>query len=104
MTELTAEDFVQAYPEFRPAMEREPNMIASALEIGALHCDPLVFKSAYKQAVYLMAAHQLALSPFGENLRIDGNNSLYLQRWEALRDTRRPRVMVGGGFGWPGGF
>lgn len=96
---INTEDFIQAFPEFEPAYSRNPGMIAAALEMGQLHCDPRVFLSAYKMAVFLQAAHQLALSPFGENLRIDGDNSLYLMRFKALSDSRRPRVLLGGGLG-----
>lgn len=95
--------FLAAFPEFRAAFQREPAMVENALATGALHCGLEVFGSAYPQAVMLMAAHQLAMSPFGEALRIqgdDGSTTLYYKRWQDLSNSRRPRGMVGGGFGW----
>jgi hypothetical protein len=83
--------------------QREPGMVTNALNIGALHTDPGAFGSAYAQAVMMYAAHTLALSPYGEALRIQsdqGPTSVYFQRWKALADSRRPRVMVGGGLPW----
>jgi hypothetical protein len=99
----TVQAFVDAYPEFRSTYQREPAMVANALATAVLHCGPEVFGSAYAQAVMLMAAHQLAMSPFGEALRIkgdDGPTSLYFRRWQDLANSRRPRVMLGGGLPW----
>lgn len=105
----TIAQFLAAYPEFRTTYERVPGMVENALEIGALHTGLEAFGSAYAQGVMMYAAHTLALSPYGEALRIqstEGPTSVYFQRWKNLADSRRPRVMVGGGIpwglGWPG--
>ena len=96
---ITAADFVLEYPEFDAAASAQPAMVARALRLAESQVDPTVFKTATQDAVFLLAAHHLALSPYGENLRIDGTNSLYLEQFRRLSNSRRPRVMIGGGLG-----
>lgn len=92
--------FAQQYPEFRVISENADTqgLVDRCLALAVLQVDPLVFKSAYEQAVFLLAGHHMALSPYGENLRLKDGTSLYLEQFNRLSNTRRPRVMVGGGF------
>ena len=96
--------WVSAYPEFAVAAAAQPAMFARCLRLAVLQVDPAVFGNAYEDAVFLMASHHAALSPFGENLRLKDGTTAYEQQYQRLLNTRRPRVMVGGGLlgGWRG--
>lgn len=97
--------FGNEFPEFRAVIAREPAFVNRTLRAAQLMNDPLVFKTAYQDVVFLHAAHQLAMSPHGENLKLKDGTTVYWQQYVVIRDSRRPRVMVGGGFGdgicWP---
>lgn len=90
--------FGNEFPEFRAVIAREPAFVNRTLRAAQLSNDPLVFKTAYQDVVFLHAAHQLAMSPHGENLRLKDGTTVYWQQYVNLRDSRRPRIMVGGGF------
>lgn len=104
---VDAATFVSEFPEFQAVLTSQPALVDRALRAAQLQVDAVVFASAYQDAVFLMAAHHLAMSPYGENLRLkDPTQSLYLEQFNRLSNSRRPRVMVGGGFGGfgSGGF
>jgi hypothetical protein len=98
---VDAATFALEYVEFANVNTSHPAMVARALRLAATEVDADVFLEAYQDAVFLKAAHALALSPFGENLRAgyDKNDSPYLAQYILLRNARVDRVLVGGGYG-----
>jgi hypothetical protein len=105
---ITAADFVAQFPEFRAAYENSPEMAGPmfdrALSVAQAQVSSLVFGTAYEQAVFLVAADTLSLSPFGENLRIaNKDTSMYRVLYNQLARAVGPRVAVGGGFWGPSG-
>lgn len=89
--------WVSEFPEFQVAAASQPAMFERALRAATRLVDPALFGTAYQDAVFLLASHFAALSPFGENLRLKDGTTAYEQQYKQLRDSRRPRVMVGGG-------
>lgn len=82
----TAASFKRHYQEF----ERIPDdVVLSRLADAATQCDPRVFAARLDEAVGLLAAHKLALSPFGQQARLksDAGDTVYRQEW--LRITRQ---------------
>ena len=101
---IDAPTLIAEYPEFGPAYTAQPAMVERALRLALSQTDAAVYGSAHQDAVFLLAAHNLAYSPFGENLRLKDGSSIYLEQYKRLRDTRRPRVMVAGGLGTGNGY
>lgn len=89
--DLTA--YKAAYPEFAATPDVE---LQNSLDAAARRCDPRLFAatnvlslgtvSAVDEAIGLMAAHILAVSPFGMQARLasDDGSSTYLTRWRQL--------------------
>lgn len=100
MADLTAATFVVSFPEFGEAYVTAPGLIQGALDQAALMNSEAFFKGAYQRAVFLHAAHILACSPHGENLRGTGKpgESMYWVLYEDLRKAWAPRVGLSGGF------
>ena len=91
---------VSEFPEFSSAATAQPAMVARALRLAQSLVDARQYGSAYQDAVFLLTADALAMSPYGESLRInvDGEpTSVYRLQYERLQRAKSPRVMLGGG-------
>ena len=96
---VDAATFILELPEFADAYAAQPAMIERALRLAQSQVSLVVFGTSYQDAVFLMAAHNLALSPSGENLRLNrtSTESVYLEQFRLLARAKRPRVFLGGG-------
>lgn len=65
-------DFKLAYPEFAAAPNEQ---IESKLIAAQTFCDARVWGNRYEVAVFLKAAHLLAMSPGGEKMRLAKGSS-----------------------------
>lgn len=101
MADLSAAAFVLQFPEFSEVNTSNPDMVLAALAIGAEQCDAVRWGGMAQKAVFLAAAHDLAMSPHGEMLRLkaDPTKSPYGER---LKELRRTRAL--GHFGLAGGL
>jgi hypothetical protein len=61
-------------------------LVQCALDESARRTDPRVFGARADDAVGLLAAHLLAVSPFGQQARLksDAGNTTYNREWERL--------------------
>lgn len=66
----TVAQFLVEFPEFAPAFARSAAFVQAKLDHAARFCDAGVWGTRYERAVYLRAAHLIAMSPFGENARL----------------------------------
>ena len=81
-------DFVDRFPEFVEAETAYPGMITSCIASAQRRVDETVWGSTYQDGAMMLAAHLLAISPFGQNARLvakDGS-STYLTEFERMRD------------------
>lgn len=87
-----AASFKARWTEFAPTADAR---VTSAIAEATAECDARVFGDSYEHAVGLLAAHKLAVSPFGQQARQeskDGATTTYHTEWEELARKR------GGGF------
>ncbi len=88
--DLTA--FRASYPEFAEAGD---SLVQGHLDEASLSLDSSVYDTRYDEAHGLLAAHLLAISPFGRALRQEGTDeTLYWQRFRQVRRERAPRMVV----------
>jgi|SRR5579859_3168472 len=82
----TPTTFVARWPEFAPTLAANPSIVQSALDEAARRCDVRVFATRMDDAVGLMAAHLLAISPYGEQSRLDTDKAetTYNIEWKRL--------------------
>lgn len=104
MADISLSTFVAQFPEFTTASTLKPAMIQGALDAATATCDAARWGALYQRAVFTLAAHKLALSPFGENQRLssDKTSSPYMIEYESMRATLPTHFAIGGGF--PGGW
>jgi hypothetical protein len=76
--------FLTQFPEFKAA---DADLVISMLTAAQLEIDPAVWRAKSDQGQGFLAAHKLALSPFGQNTRLvakDGSTT-YEKHFEKLR-------------------
>jgi len=80
---LTLVSFREEYPEFVPTPDA---VVEAKLAAAANGCDERVFGARYDEAVGLLAAHKLSLSPFGSQARLekDSTKTTYSEQWTEL--------------------
>lgn len=100
MADVTAAAFLQSYPEFASAYSSVPAMVDSALAAAMAMVSEYRWGAAYQRGVFLQAAHQLAMSPHGENTRLssDKTSSPYKVVYDQMLRTLPGHILLGGGF------
>lgn len=80
---MTYATFVIQFPEFGAV---DPALVQAHLEAAALEIDLDVWGSKASQGQAYLAAHKMALSPFGNNAKLSQNNGLttYAIHYERL--------------------
>ena len=81
-------------PEFSTALDA---MVQGALDDAALQIDAAIYGEKYDHAHGLLAAHLLAMSPFGHSARLEdgkGDTSIYWPEYSKVRRLVAPRFMV----------
>jgi hypothetical protein len=85
--------FKQRFPEFgqTPDALIVPNLIAAGRSI-----DPAVWGGKFDEGQAYLAAHKLALSPYGANVRImvDANRTTYFVEFDRLKREVAAGAMV----------
>ncbi len=86
---LTAEQFLEQWPEFQAVADSDPGIIAAKLAVAAALTDPDVFgdPDVTNQAHGLLTAHLLQADPSGREARIKDDpehTSVYLSARRAL--------------------
>lgn len=87
------DNFLAAHPEFESATEP---MVRIVIADAINNVDEGVFKTKTDQAVRLLAAHYLAVTPFGRNARLSSKegNSTYMVQFKALTRSMTPGFRV----------
>ena len=81
-TTATVAGFRAGYPEFSAA---ENGLVAAKLNEAIRSCDANVWTSRVDDGVYVLTAHLLAMSPFGQNARMQsGGTSTYEARYNRM--------------------
>lgn len=90
--ELRLEKFVGRFPEFRQAGQ----MIVYAIREAAREVNARVYGCKRGMAIAYLAAHKLALSPYGRGQRLvkDDNTTTYWGEFERIRREVTPKFMV----------
>lgn len=93
---ITAVDFVAAFPEFQEAYDARPGSVAAAIQEALPHVSALHYGSAYQQGVFLMTAHILSVSPYGQEMRLIkwDDRTTYSVRFDRLSASRPVRTLV----------
>lgn len=81
---MTYNQFIVQFPEFATA---DANLIQAHLDAALLEIDAAVWRAKADQGQAYLAAHKLALSPFGQGTRLqtkDGSTT-YWQHYKELR-------------------
>lgn len=84
----TATTFKARWGEFSPQSD---SLVDAVLAEAAAECDARIFGASHDHAVGLLAAHKLAVSPFGQTARQEGNDkssTTYLDEWQRLARLR----------------
>lgn len=84
----TASTFKARWAEFAPQSD---DLVDAVLAEAAAECDERVFGASYDHAVGLLAAHKMAVSPFGQTARQEGgdkSSTTYLDEWSRLTRAR----------------
>jgi hypothetical protein len=81
---VTSEAFLVEYPEFGPA---ESELVEGKLAAAARRVGIDTWGDRYEDAVYVLAAHLLAISPFGQQARLSSSSaeSTYGRTFEEMR-------------------
>lgn len=96
---ITSAGFIDAFPEFTEALDLQPAMVESAIKRAQAFVGVKAWGDRYEAGVYQKAAHLLAMSPFGENLRIDAKQATaYGVVFQEMVQALPLRVLVAGGF------
>lgn len=99
-------DFIAQFPEFARV---QPPVVNAQLARAARWVDPAVWRTQATDGMMYLAAHFLALSPFGMSTRLaakDGTTTYKKQFDEMMVAVTGGFVVAGGPIpcGWPGGF
>lgn len=81
---MTTVQFLTQFPEFKTA---DLSLIQAMLDAALLEIDVSIWRTKADQGQAYLAAHKLALSPFGQNVRLvakDGSTTYYTH-YQALR-------------------
>jgi hypothetical protein len=75
--------FTTRFPEF---VNTDPNPIEMALSEARCEINPKYFGDTFVIAVHYLAAHKLAISPMGENCRLEASaeKTIYQLEYERL--------------------
>jgi len=89
---MTPTEFLARYPEFRSAGA----LIEKALADATLQVDPAVYGLKAEMAIGLIAAIDLAGSPFGRSLRLDEDDRMtsYETKLNAIKKQVGIRMIV----------
>jgi len=68
---LDVAGFVARYPEFSEVGELAPAMVTSAINSAKNFVSQSLWGARYEEGVLCKAAHLLAMTPMGENARLD---------------------------------
>lgn len=97
---ITSADFVATYPEFDEINDVAPASVSKALLRAQAFCSASIWVDRYEAGVFAKAAHLLAMTPFGENARIDAKQvTAYGVVFDEMVRALPIRLMVSGGFG-----
>lgn len=84
---MTPASFVQEFPEFFNALEKYPGLVDAKLAEATRRVAPKVWKEKTDDGVKYLAAHLLALSPYGQGARLvakDGG-TVYGETYERIK-------------------
>lgn len=87
---VTVSAFQARRPEFAPT---DADVVQVAIDEAARECDPRVFGDRIDDAVSLLAAHKLSISPFGQQARQESKDTKTTY-WEEFQRMVR---QAGGG-------
>lgn len=81
----TLASFIVDYPEFE---EADAALVEGKLAMATRRVDAVAWGDQFDDGVGLLAAHLLAISPFGQMARMSATDgtSTYLKSYEAARD------------------
>jgi hypothetical protein len=84
MANPTTGDLTDAFPEFR---EADGDLLSSRLTAAIGRVDAEVWGPQWSNGVLMLAAHLLAISPYGQNARLSAKDgsSTYLAEYERMR-------------------
>jgi hypothetical protein len=90
---LSADEFIIRFPEFETA---GPAMVQGALDLAAAGMSVCVYGERFNEAQGYLAAHKLAVSPYGKDARLsdDKGMSTYFGEFRRIRAEVSPRMMV----------
>ncbi len=88
--------FLVEFPEFVNANTSFPGMISAKLAAATKHVSRTLWDDRYEHAVYLKAAHMIAMSPQGEPMRLHkwSEKTVYSQQWDEEIKALPVRMMV----------
>jgi hypothetical protein len=96
---VDADSFVANFPEFAEILELKPETVDAVLLRAKAFCSQRLWGERYEAGVFQKAAHLLAMTAFGENLRIDGQKATaYGVVFDEMVRALPVRIMVAGGF------
>lgn len=78
---VTRATFIVQFPEFT---NTSVSLVNAMLAAAALEIDAEVWGDKADQGQMYLAAHKLALSPFGNNAEVQGGTTLYKGHYDAL--------------------
>jgi hypothetical protein len=84
---LTSASFVQEFPEFFNAIEKYPGLVDAKLAEASRRIASKVWGEKTDDGIKYLAAHLLALSPYGQGMRLvakDGG-TVYQETYERLK-------------------
>lgn len=90
---LTTGAFLNRFPEFA---ETEAGLVSSAIAEALENLNATAFGELLDEAQGYLAAHKLAVSPFGRSARLSSNDgtSTYLGEFRRIKRMVSPRFMV----------
>lgn len=95
---LDVSSFVARFPEFSDVADVSPDTIEAALSTAQTFCSETRWGSSYEAGVMYKAADLLAMSPMGENARLDktGKETTYGVVFQSLLRKLPHRFLVPG--------
>lgn len=83
---VTLDSFVTQFPEFANTATADAAYVQAVLDAALLEIDLDVWNEKADQGQMYLAAHKLALSPFGNNAQLvaDSKETTYLAHYERL--------------------
>ena len=91
---VTVDSFLTHHPEFRPA---EVSLIQAKISDAVLRVDASIWGTKTDNGVRLLAAHTLALSPFGQNAKLvskEGQTTYGQQYAQARKEVVVPFAVI----------